>query len=129
MNKRYWEADEIPDALMDWVSENVAGAIKYFWEDDPPFGYVNDVKGNIFICVLGPGKPTEEDQLGMWSNYTVNFDLLAKLKEYSEPYYHIGGPCSDAQIKDMRERAYALRKLANDVAALADRAEFIARIK
>jgi hypothetical protein len=54
--------------------------------------------------------------------YLVAFDVLDRLTEYSEPYADMGGPRSDAQREDMRERAAALRKLADEVAALADRA-------
>ena len=122
MSERYWEAGEVPDVLLDWVNENVVAAIKDCWEEGKPVGWVEVEEGRMVLTVGGPGRPTEDDPSGRRDIYSVVFDLLAKLTEYSEPYADIGGPRSDAQREDMRERAAALRKLADDVAALAARA-------
>ena len=122
MTERYWEAGEVPDGVLDWVSETVAAAIKDCWEDDPPGGWVDHEDGRLVLTVAGPGKATAEDPSGQKDIYTVTFDLLAELTIYSEPYADIGGPQGEAQLEDMRERAAALRKLAEDVAGLAARA-------
>lgn len=122
MTERYWTADEVPEALLDWVNDNVVAAIKDCWEDDKPAGWLEVEAGRMVLTVGGPGKPTKYDPAGVRDIYTVAFDVLDKLTEYSEPYSDIGGPRGDAQRNDMRERAAALRKLADDVAALADRA-------
>lgn len=119
MTERYWNAGEVPDALLDWVNENVVAAIKDCWEDDEPAGWVEVECGRMVLTVGGPGKPTEDDPAGERDIYSLTFDLLEELTEYSEPYANIGGPCSDAQREDMRERAAALRKLADDIAKLA----------
>lgn len=122
MSERYWEAGKVPEVLLDWVSENVAAAIKDCWEEDKPVGWVDVEDGRMVFTVGGPGKPTEDDPSGYRDIYSVAFDLLTELAVYSDPYEDIGGPCSDEQREDMRERAAALRKLADDVAALAARA-------
>ena len=122
MSERYWEAGEVPEVLLDWVNANVVAAIKDCWEEDKPVCWVEVEDGRMVLTVLGPGKPTEDDPAGQLDVYAVTFDMLAELTEYSEPYASVGGPHSDVQREDMRERAAALRKLADDVAALASRA-------
>lgn len=122
MSERYWEAGEAPEVLLDWVNENVVAAIKDCWEDDKPVAWAIVKDGRIVLTIGGPGKPTAEDPSGQRDIYTLTFDVLEELTVYSAPYDDIGGPCSDEQREDMRERAAALRKLADDVAALAARA-------
>ena len=122
MSERYWEAGEAPEALLDWVNENVVAAIKDCWEDDKPVAWADVKDGRIVLTIGGPGKPTAEYPSGQSDIYTLTFDVLEELTEYSAPYEDIGGPCSDEQREDMRERAAVLRKLADDVAALAARA-------
>jgi len=122
MSERYWEAGEVPDVLLDWVNENVVAAIKDCWEDNKPVAWADVEEGRMVLTVGGPGKPTADDPSGQRDIYTLKFDILAELTEYSAPYEYIGGPCSDEQREDMRERAAVLRKLADDVAALASRA-------
>lgn len=122
MSERYWEAGELPQVLLDLVNENVVAAIKDCWEDDKPVAWADVEDGRMVLTVGGPGKPTAEDPSGQRDIYTLTFDLLAELTEYSAPYKDIGGPRSDEQREDMRERAAVLRKLADDVAALAARA-------
>jgi hypothetical protein len=122
MSERYWEAGEVPEVLLDWVNENVVAAIKDYWEDNKPVGWAEIKDGRMVLTVGGPGKPTADDPLGQRDIYALTFDLLAELEEYSAPYADIGVPRSEEQREDMRERAAALRKLADDVAALADRA-------
>jgi hypothetical protein len=125
MTKRYWNADDVPatDVLLDWVNQNVVAAIKHFWEDDKPVVWIENKDDCMVITVAGPGIPTIDDPAGENDIYTTKSDLLAELKRYSEPYADIGGPCSDAQRTDMRERAAALRKLAGDILELAARAD------
>jgi len=122
MIERYWEAGEVPDVLLDWVNDNVVAAIKDCWEDNKPVAWADVEEGRMVLTVGGPGKPTADDPSGQRDIYTLKFDILAELTEYSAPYEYIGGPCSDEQREDMRERAAVLRKLADDVAALASRA-------
>lgn len=122
MSERYWEAGDVPDVLFDWVNKNVVAAIKDCWEDDKPFAWAGVEDGRMVLIVGGPGKPTAEDPCGERDIYTLTFDLLAELTEYSAPYGSISGPRGDKQREVMRERAAALRKLADDVAALAARA-------
>lgn len=122
MIERYWEAGEVPDVLLDWVNDNVVAAIKDCWEDDKPVAWAGVEEGRMVLTVGGPGKPTADDPSGRRDIYTLKFDILAELTEYSAPYEGIGGPCGDKQREDMRERAAVLRKLADDVAALAARA-------
>lgn len=125
MNARYWNADDVPatDVLLDWVNKNVIAAIKDCWEDDNPVAWAEVEDGRMVFTVGGPGKPTEEDPSGQHDIYTLKFDLLTELTEYSTPYKDIGGPCSDKQRDDMRERAAALRKLAGEILELAARAD------
>jgi hypothetical protein len=104
------------------VSNNVVAAIKEFWEDGSHVAWADVEDEAMVLTVAGPGKPTAADPSGMSDIYTLKFDLLAQLTTYSAPYDDIGGPRGDAQREDMRERAAALRKLADDVAALAARA-------
>lgn len=126
MNERYWEAGEVPDVLLDWVNDNVVDAIKDCWEDDKPVAWAGVKDGRMVLTVGGPGKPTAEDPSGQSDIYTLTFDVLDELAEYSEPYADIGGPRSDAQREDMRERAAALRKLAESIFGLADAADMTA---
>ena len=102
------------------VEENVVLAIKDCWEDNEPVCWLEDDDGRMVLTVAGPEKP--EDPPNPQDVYSVRFDLLAELTEYSEPYADIGGPRSDEQREDMRERANFLRKLSEDIAALAIRA-------
>jgi hypothetical protein len=123
MSERYWEAGGTPDldeVLYDWVNENVLAAIRDFWEEQP-VSWVGVKDGRMILTVCGPGKPTEDDPSGQNNIYVARFDLVKELTDYSDPYEGLSG-CSDAQREDMRERAAALRKLADDVAALAARA-------
>jgi hypothetical protein len=128
MSERYWEAGELPELLLhqelllDLVNENVVSAIKDCWEDDKSISWADVEDGRMVLTVCGPGKPTAEDPSGQLDIYTLKFDVMDELREYSAPYEDIGGPCSDRQREDMRERAAVLRKLADDVAALAARA-------
>ena len=119
MKDRYWHASEVPEALEDWVNENVVAAIKDCWEGDKPVCWVGSEDGRLLLTVAGPEKPSAP---GISDCYTVKFDLMAELQEYGDPYGK-DGPRSDAQRDDMRERAQVLRKLAADVAALADIAD------
>ena len=119
--ERYWHGGDAPDALLDWVSENVVEAIRECWETDAPAGWIEEKEGRLLLKIGGPGKPTAEDPTGMTDIYTVKFDLLSELTDYSEPYADVGS-LSDVQKEDMRERSTALRKLADDIAGLASRA-------
>jgi hypothetical protein len=119
---KYWKDGEVPEVLLDWVNENVVAAIKDCWEDDKPVAWANFEDGRMVLTVTGPGKPTAEDPSGYRDNYTLTFDVLEELRNYSAPYEEIGGPHKAADLGDMRERAAVLRKLADEVAALAARA-------
>jgi hypothetical protein len=121
--ERYWEAGQAPDSLLDWVSKNVVAATKDYWEDCDPAAWVDSKNGRMVFTVRGPGKPTAKDPSGQSDGYKLDLYLMALLKEYSAPYEDIGGPFSDDQREDLRNRAAALRKLSGDVAALAVRAE------
>ena len=117
---RYWEADvsdKLNEALADWLSERVALAIKYSWEEEFA-GWVDLEGGRLLLTIGGPRKPTDKDPSGLSDCYMVKFDLLEKLKEYATPYDDMGGPIGEEQEEDMRERTVALRKLAADIAAL-----------
>lgn len=130
MTERYWNVGEVPVALEDWVSSNVAEAIRYFWEDDPPVVWIGDdlekTSGRLVLTVGGPGKATAEDPAGGLDIYSLDVDLLGEITEWSKPYADIGGPRSDEQRDDMRERAATLRKFAELIVGLADAADMTA---
>jgi len=122
MIKRYFEVSEVPDVLFDWLNEKVTGLIEEYWEDNKQVAWTEVEDGKMVLTVAGPGKATVEDPSGDSDIYTLSFDILEQLKDYSDPYEGIGGPCSDEQREDMRERAAMLRKMADSVADMADRA-------
>jgi len=119
MTDRYWEADEPPDTLLDWVNKNVCEAIKDVWEIDNPIGWI-DVEGEtVLLIVAGPEKPMDQSNI-----FTLKFNLVDQLAEYAMPYADIGGPRGDKQREDMRERAATLHRLSktiSDMAAEADK--------
>jgi hypothetical protein len=118
MADRYWNVGDAPDALQDWVSKEVEHAIKYFWEQDKPNGWI-DVDGEK-ICVKFCGPEKVDDPRDI---YSVDVDLLAEMTEFADPYEHHGGPVSDIQLQDMRSRAAVMRKIADHATALAERCE------
>jgi len=133
MTERYWEASEASDAMLDWASENVANAIKYFWEEAHPVGWIEDDLaehgGRLVLTIGGPEKPKvggPENPDEPTDVYSISFDLLSELTDWSAPYAYNGGPRSEAQAEDMRERAAALRKFAREIERLADSAELVA---
>lgn len=123
MTERWWTVDGVPDALLDWVNENIVEAIKDCWEgDDKPVPSVSLKEGGRFwIKIIGPEKPT--DSTGKYDCYSLEFDLLEELSDYGWEYTAFGGPCSDAQRDDMRARAAALRTLAGGIIGVAQRME------
>ena len=123
MTDRYWTASDAPDSLLDWVNENVNEAIKHCWEEDKPVAWIDVEENRMVLTVAGPGKPTEDDPGGNSDVYTVKFDILKELVEFSSPYAEIGGPCSEVQRNDMQERVVELRKLADGINKLAADAE------
>lgn len=120
MNKRYFQASE---QLLDLISATVETAIKECWQDDPPVIDFDEKDGRMILTVLGARKATEYDPTGESDVYSVDFDLLCELEDYSRPYDDIGGPRGQSQIQDVRDRASALRKLATEISALADAAD------
>ncbi len=125
MTERYWEAGKSPDAMLDWVSQNVADAIRYFWEEDPPVAWIEDDLeehgGRLVLTVGGPEKPDDEGDI-----YSLSVDLLSELSSWSVPYGGIGDPPSEEQRQDMKERAAALRSFARAIVELADAADLVA---
>jgi len=113
MTKRFWEPDDPPDVLLDWVSDNVEAAIKHFWEVDKPAWWIAFEGDKLVFVVVGPERPG--------GSYSLNLDLLDELKDYIEPYR--GGPTSASQMEDVHQRVVVMRKLAADITALADLAE------
>jgi hypothetical protein len=121
MKERYWNASgDVPEAILDWVNDNVVEALRYWWEEDEPTVWADVEDSRFVLVVAGPMKP-EPNAEGREDIYSVRVDLLELLTEYGTPYED-SGPCSDAQREDMRERAAELRKLADSVSALAARA-------
>jgi hypothetical protein len=118
MTERYWEANNVPDVLLDWVDENVVAAIKDFWEVENINSWVDIKADRLVLVVAGPEKPINEDT-GYEDIYTHTFDLIDEITVYSKPYADIGGPCCDEHKIDMIERATALKKLADEIAKLA----------
>jgi hypothetical protein len=102
--ERYWNADEPPDEILDWVSDNVVSAIKEYWEF-LPVAVAELRDGHFVLTIEGPGKPTDEDPTGQHDTYSATYDLLRALQAYSD--------------QPGEERAAALRKLADDVATIA----------
>lgn len=125
MADRYWEAD-VPELFLDLISANVVEAIRYFWEEDAPHVYIktdpdDPGTGRIVFEVLGPEKPKAQEGC-----YFIEFDLLERLTDWSNPYADIGGPIHSEHKKDVLERAELLRKLADDIAELASNAVALA---
>jgi hypothetical protein len=116
MSERYWEASYPPDALLDWVNDNVVAAIKQFFEEEMSIVWTRVENGRMMLWVTCLEEPDGQENV-------LKIDILRKLQEYSMPYADIGGPRSDAQRDDMREGCAALRKLADDIVALAVSAE------
>lgn len=123
MGNRYWEACAVPDAVLDWVNENVVAAIKDFWAGEEPVVWVDSKGGRMVFTVGGPGRPTEKDPSGESDVYTLTFDMLEELTYYIDPHEDISGPLNDDMREEIRWRAAELRKLAEDIAGLAQKAE------
>ena len=124
MTRRYWNAGTPPDVLLDWVNDNVVAALYQCWEEDPPSISIDEgPEEPLTIVVYGPDKPTEDNPLGTFDIFTAKCDLMDALKEYATPYDSGGGPNSEAQREDVRERAAKLRELEKFVSALAATAE------
>ena len=122
MTERYWELDDIPDTLADFISDTVEGAVRHFWEIDAPMMWVSArasrINGATILTIAGPPKPTKSDPSGGSDNYTVDVDLLYVIREFVDIYSDIGGPKSKEQANDMQERYKTLAKLANDILGL-----------
>lgn len=123
MSERYWQAGNPPDCLLDWVNENVVEAIKNCWEDENPPAWADVENGRMFLVVAGPEKPTEDDPLGERDIYKLTYDVLAVLTAYTDEYQDMGCQLlGEEQLADMRERAAALKKLADEIYLLSERA-------
>lgn len=106
-SRRYWEADAPPeDALLDWVNENVVAALDHFWTEDKPVMLADIVDGQIVFAVVGPEKPIDESHSGPAGCYEAEFNPIEALRDSS-----------------YKLTATALRKLANEIAALAAEVE------
>ena len=125
----YWEASEPPEALYDWVDQNVRAAIEDFWERDVKLAWVDcdwkDGKftGPLEVVFPGPEKPSHPFR----DIYRAEFRLLSLIKDFAEPYDSIGGPCSEEQRADLRQRAEILREFARSINELAAKAEQAAK--
>ena len=122
MSELFWDAGDVPgDALRAWANKNVLDAIKYFWEEDPPVCWIDAKDDKLVLTVSGPRCQNE--------SYSLDLDVFELLTEYGNPYADLkGGPCSDGQCEDMRERADVLRKLAVDLTTLAVRIDGAAMV-
>lgn len=127
MSERYWIAGDPPDALLDWVDENVCDAIEHAWNQENRTAWIEVVGEDIVLVIAGPEKPEVRGEKS--DIYTFRFLVEEELSEYAKPYEylvtnkHKGKPLSDEQKEDMRERSDVLNKLANkilDMAAEAD---------
>lgn len=123
----YWMPNDPPESLLEWVSSNVAEAMRRQWEDEPPTILVEDGKGamanRLRLVVLGGDKPTDLDPSGLSDCYSVEYDLLCELRDYADQYKSIGGPQSQEQIDDQKERMSQLRKLAADILCIVNEVE------
>jgi hypothetical protein len=105
--------------MLDWVSANVAEAIRYFWEDDAPVVWIEELEdsgGRITLKIGGPGKP---DGHGI---YTVTVDVLSELSKWSNPYLGATWKLSENQKDDLRARSVVLRQFAQEAVRLSDAA-------
>lgn len=127
MKKRYWEATETPGVILDWISKEVEDSTKLYWDGETPITWCDSKDGRAVLVVTGPEKP--DDGSGITDIYTISFDILENLTDWSKPYDDVGGPRSDAQREDLHERADVLRALSEDIARLADAAEKQANVQ
>ena len=124
MSERYWNSGDVDAELADFANEQVCAALKQTWETDPPLAWIDDErKDRVVMIVGGPEKPVSAADLDSPIDiYAVEFDVLHELELYADPYAP-NGPCSEEQRRDMAERVAVLRKLSDDIAALAARVE------
>ena len=102
MTERYWDAGDAPEALLNWLDENIVAAVTDCWGEHDVQCLVEKKDDRLVFKILGPEMPTGEV-------LTLRFDLLSELKSYIED--------------EDNEGITALRKLTDDITALCDRAE------
>lgn len=73
---RYWEPDDPPAALFDWVSRNVEAATKEYWKGKIT-SWLAMKRGRFVVVVVGPDKPG-----GSGDAYTADIDLLGMVSEF-----------------------------------------------
>ena len=117
MTNRYWEPVPPPEALLNWVDENVKQAIDDMWTGKMPIVWIGgDEEDTVHILtVAGPEKINDETDCYSW-----DFNVLDEVKCYLRPYAEIGGPCSEEQREDMKERISRIREFAEKISDMAD---------
>ena len=107
----------IKKELEDWfesqVEEAVNEATESNWERLGCWVEADD-DGSLVFLAAGPDKP-ELNNEGLEDIYTKSWGILGQLHCYFDTYSDIGGPKSEEQRQDVRERRAALERLANDI--------------
>lgn len=123
MTDRYWH-DDIPqgieDLLLDWVNKNVVAALHDSWGRDRSID-IGNKNGRAVLYLIGSDKPTDEDPTGQKRCFLIQSDLLESVEEYLNVYTFMGGPKSQAQIDDVKERVSLMLKTSKDIADIAER--------
>lgn len=98
------------------------GKVEQFFEGWKPVAWIDEEGERVTLTVAGPDKPMKNGKQELQDVYTVTFDVLDYIEDFVSVYDDLGGPVSDEQREDLRERAGKLRRFAEAVTALADRA-------